>query len=101
MVLASPRQRRSPELIVSEIIRAALSGVRKTRLMYASSLNVKQLNKYLEAMLEADLLSYDSSNNTYLATERAVAYLKTLADVRKTEAKLERKRTELRGLFRS
>jgi predicted transcriptional regulator len=101
MVLAPPRQRRSPELIVSEIIRAALPGVRKTRLMYASSLNVKQLNKYLEAMLEADLLSYDPSNNTYLATERAVAYLKTLADFYKTEEKLERKWTELRGLLRA
>ena len=69
--------------------------------MYASSLNVKQLNKYLEAMLEAELLSYNPSTNSYIATERAVEYLRTLADVKKTEAKLERKRTELRGLLQT
>lgn len=99
MVVAQPRPRRSSELIVSEIIRAALSEARKTKIMYASSLNARQLNRYLETMLEANLLSHDPSRNTYVATERAAAYLHVLADVRRAEARLEEKRMELRSLL--
>jgi predicted transcriptional regulator len=101
MALARPRSRRSSELIVSEIIRAAISEVRKTKLMYASSLNVKQLNKYLETMIGANLLSHDPSTNTYVATERARAYLQTLADLQRAQARLEKKRSELNGLLQA
>ena len=99
MGLARQRSRRSSELIVSEIIRAALSEVRKTKLMYASSLNVKQLNKYLETMMDANLLSLDPATKTYVATERARAYLQTLADLQRTEARLEKKRMQLQSLL--
>ena len=101
MALARPRARRSSELIVSEIIRASMSAVRKTKLMYASSLNVKQLNKYLESMIQANLLSHDPYTNTYVATERARAYLQTLADLQRAEARLEKKKTELSSLLQA
>jgi predicted transcriptional regulator len=41
-------RRRDSEEITYAILKAAVNGERKTRIMYQSSLNLKQLNQYIE-----------------------------------------------------
>ena len=58
------------------ILRAALEGQRKTRIMYQSRLNLKQLNQRLGILNECSLVSYISAEHRYVTTERGRAFTK-------------------------
>jgi predicted transcriptional regulator len=73
------RTRRSFYEIAALIVSAA-SPERKTRLMYASRLNLDVLNKYLRFLTEYALLSNDKLSKTYRATPRGLRYLKAYQD---------------------
>jgi len=58
------------------ILRAALEGQRKTRIMYQSRLNLKQLNQRLEVLSDCALVSYITDEHRYVTTERGRAFTK-------------------------
>ena len=60
------RTRRSYYEIAALIVSAA-SPERKTRLMYASRLNLDVLNKYLKSLIENGLVSDDKGSRTFRA----------------------------------
>ena len=69
------RRRRSNYEIAALIVSAA-APERKTRLMYASRLNLDVLNKYLGSLIEYGLLTNDALSKTYRATPKGLRYLK-------------------------
>ncbi len=64
-----------------EIIRQLLDiansaeNVTKTKLMYRAFLSYDQLKEHLTLLTEKDLLSYDSTTQTYKTTEKGVRLL--------------------------
>ena len=58
------------------ILRAALEGQRKTRIMYQSRLNLKQLNQRLGVLIECELVSFLPVEHRYVITERGRAFTK-------------------------
>src|SRR3989454_12813752 len=73
------RTRRSYYEIAALIVSAA-SPERKTRLMYASGLNLGVLNKYLKSLIDNGLLTHDKASRTFKATPKGLQYLKAFQD---------------------
>ena len=73
------RTRRSYYEIAALIVSAA-SPERKTRLMYASRLNLDVLNKYLKSLIDDGLLTDDKVTRTFKATPKGLQYLKAFQD---------------------
>src|SRR3989442_7360399 len=73
------RPRRSYYEIAALIVSAA-SSKRKTKLMYASHLNLDVLNKYLNSLIDSGLLSDDKVSRTFKATPKGLQYLKAFQD---------------------
>src|SRR5712691_8355952 len=65
---------------IAALIVSAASPERKTRLMYASRLNLDVLNKYLKSLIENGLLSDDVTSRTFKATPKGLEYLKAFQD---------------------
>lgn len=92
-------RRRSYDEIAAEIIRTAMNGARKTRIMYGSSLNLKQLNRYLQLLVEQGLLSFDRYRKIYRATESGLDYVKKFEEFIKTWETFYERGRALRSLF--
>ena len=73
------RTRRSYYEIAALIVSAA-HPERKTRLMYASRLNLDVLNKYLKSLVDNGLLTDDQASRTFKATPKGLQYLKAFQD---------------------
>jgi predicted transcriptional regulator len=54
--------RRSRIEVICDILNEALSGANKTRLMYQCNLNFMRFNRYLQELLDADLIETVGSN---------------------------------------
>ncbi|MEM2263457.1 MAG: winged helix-turn-helix domain-containing protein [Candidatus Bathyarchaeia archaeon] len=77
------RHRRSRVEVIVEILREALDGANKTRLMYRCNLNFRHFNRYLGELLDAGLLERVPSNPEsglvlYKTTEKGRELLKIL-----------------------
>ena len=83
------RKRRDSGEIVYTILKAAVSGQRKTRIMYQSSLNLKQLNHYIEELILDELLGYQPAGRYYQTTERGRTFTKMFENYRETRDLLD------------
>lgn len=77
------RRRRSRVEVIGEILREALDGANKTRLMYRCNLNFGRFNRYLKELLDAGLLEQVGGNPgegfvLYRTTEKGRELLKIL-----------------------
>ena len=68
------RYRRRLE-IVAEILRIALTGARKTRIMYQCNLSYKLLSRYLEDVVRAELVRSQGEGNGYVTTRKGKQFL--------------------------
>jgi len=69
-------RRRGFKEITYSIVKGASQGARKTRVMYASSLNLGQLNTYLEELMSQGLIQFEPQTRLYFATAKGRQYLK-------------------------
>lgn len=63
---------RSSFEIIAEILETAKYGAKKTRIMYSCGLSFRFVQKYLDLLLETDLLSL---GNSYKTTEKGMGFL--------------------------
>ena len=70
------RRRRDAVEIKYAILKAATGGQKKTRIMYQSSLNMKQLNLHLDELAHNELISYQSVGRYFTTTESGRAFAK-------------------------
>lgn len=80
-MISSKSTRRTPEEIAAAIITVARSEARKTRILYGSSLNLRQANRYITLLLEKGLLIHDSDRNFYRSTEKGTHFLKLFEEI--------------------
>jgi predicted transcriptional regulator len=74
--------------IVREILSIALTKVRKTRIMYGANLSFHQLEKYLIALLENALLSFDGDSG-YITTDSGEKFLQLYEDYLERSSRLK------------
>src|SRR5215216_667048 len=65
--------------IMAKILHAAneKSGAGRTNIMYRAFLSYTQLKKYLQALTERGLLSYDADTQTFKTTRKGLRFLDT------------------------
>jgi len=67
-------RRRGRHGIVVEILKIARNGAKKTNIMYKARLSYSQLEKYLNALKEADFITEESG--TWKTTEKGFHVIK-------------------------
>ena|GEM_PF-396071 len=78
------QRRRDSDEIAYAILKAAQGGQKKTRIMYQSSLNLKQLNQYIEELVLNELLGYQPEGRYYQTTERGRAFARMFENYKET-----------------
>jgi predicted transcriptional regulator len=64
--------RRSPNDIAVDILRAAMNGATKTRIIYDAKLNFNIAQKYLEMLNEKELIRHE--NGLFIATNKGKVF---------------------------
>jgi len=74
MIARSARARRNDVDICADILGVAERGARKTRIVYRANLNFDIVKKYLERLIESDLIRRTDDLH-YETTEKGVKFL--------------------------
>lgn len=72
--------RRSKYEICADILRATLSGAKKTRVVYAANLNFNLLNRYLPRLTERGFIEA-TDDGRYFTTQKGARFLKEYDDL--------------------
>ncbi len=75
--------------IVGEMLKSAVGGATKTRLMYDAFLSHSQVEEYLGFLLGKNLISLAPDKKHYLPTEKGIRFLAMFDEIREAVA-LER-----------
>ena len=67
---------RSRTDIIAMILRAAVNGATKTRIMYGAYLSYAQVKEYLSFLIEKNLISYEEGSGLYRLTENGMKLLR-------------------------
>lgn len=67
--------------IMHAILRTAMAGATKTRIMYIAYLSYAQVKEYLEFLQEKDLLVYEQGEGIYRVTEKAAKFLTAVQEI--------------------
>ena len=94
-------KRRDSGEIAYAILKAAVGGQRKTRIMYQSSLNLKQLNQYIEELILNELLGYRPEGRYYQTTERGRTFTRMFENYKETRDLLSEQEKALDRLLTS
>jgi predicted transcriptional regulator len=75
-IIESQPKRRDKIVIMAEIINLAKKGISKTHIMFKANLSFSQLNQYIEALSNADLIEKTSINGkvVYRATPKGCEF---------------------------
>jgi predicted transcriptional regulator len=61
--------------IIADILNVAREGAKKTHIIYRGNLSFKLANIYLNVVVRAGLIRFDSNNGHYLLTEKGKRFL--------------------------
>ena len=68
---------RNADEITSSILRTAIGGVTKTKMMYEAFITYTQLNEYLSVLIEKGFLQYQEGERVYRTTEKGARLLQS------------------------
>jgi predicted transcriptional regulator len=95
----SQRRRRDATAIKYQILMSALSGNRKTHIMYESGLNLKQLNHYISELMANGTLEFRPSHKEYFITEKGKQFARAVEHYRETAALLNKQEAAINQFF--
>jgi predicted transcriptional regulator len=76
--------------IIADILKVASLRARKTQIMFQANLNHKVLQKYLEEVMSARLISYEVGTHLFLLTDKGQEFLKAYERYSKTNKNVEK-----------
>ena len=90
------RQYRSRMQIAADILEIAKAGSRKTKIMYLGNLSFDLLQKYLEMLVNYDLLEvHGGPDKSYIATEKGKQFLEDYYELQKYSQIVDSKKRAL------
>jgi predicted transcriptional regulator len=97
-VAIGKRQYRSRIQIAADILEIAKDGSRKTKIMYLGNLSFDLLQKYLEMLVNYDLLEVQGDvDKSYIATEKGKQFLTDYNELQKYSQIVDSKRRALQA----
>jgi len=95
-VVNGKRQYRSRIQIAADILEIAKEGSRKTKIMYLGNLSFDLLQKYLEMLVNYELLEvHGSPDKSYIATENGKQFLEDYYELQKYSQIVDSKKRAL------
>lgn len=91
--------RRAVEDIMASILSICKKGERKTKIMYGCMLNLRQLNRYLQTLLEKGLVIKDQVTGEYRTTLRGTRYLSNYDSMVKSSRQMSHLHDELLSML--
>jgi predicted transcriptional regulator len=90
------RQYRSRIQIAADILQIAKAGSRKTKIMYLGNLSFDLLQKYLEMLVNYNLLEvHGGADKSYIATEKGKQFLEDYYELQKYSEIVDSKKRAL------
>ncbi|MGA2239754.1 MAG: winged helix-turn-helix domain-containing protein [Candidatus Bathyarchaeia archaeon] len=90
------RQYRSRIQIAADILQIAKTGSRKTKIMYLGNLSFDLLQKYLDMLVNYDLLEINGGpDKSYIATEKGKQFLADYYELQKYSEIVDSKKRAL------
>jgi predicted transcriptional regulator len=97
-VAIGKRQYRSRIQIAADILEIAKDGSRKTKIMYLGNLSFDLLQKYLDMLVNYDLLEvHGGPDRSYVATEKGRQFLVDYRELQKHSEIVDSKRRALQA----
>jgi predicted transcriptional regulator len=95
-VAIGKRQYRSRIQIAADILQIAKAGSRKTKIMYLGNLSFDLLQKYLDMLVNYDLLEVQGGpDKSYVATEKGKQFLEDYYELQKYSQIVDSKKRAL------
>jgi predicted transcriptional regulator len=95
-VAIGKRQYRSRIQIAADILQIAKTGSRKTKIMYLGNLSFDLLQKYLDMLVNYDLLEINGGpDKSYIATEKGKQFLADYYELQKYSEIVDSKKRAL------
>jgi predicted transcriptional regulator len=95
-VAIGKRQYRSRIQIAADILQIAKAGSRKTKIMYLGNLSFDLLQKYLEMLVNYNLLEvHGGADKSYIATEKGKQFLEDYYELQKYSEIVDSKKRAL------
>jgi predicted transcriptional regulator len=95
-VAIGKRQYRSRIQIAADILQIAKAGSRKTKIMYLGNLSFDLLQKYLEMLVNYNLLEvHGGADKSYIATEKGKQFLEEYYELQKYSEIVDSKKRAL------
>jgi predicted transcriptional regulator len=76
---------RSQEDIIADILAIVVNEPKKTHIMYGANLSYSLLRKYLDLLLDAQLIRYQEDERTYTLTPSGKEYLSLYTEFKSVE----------------
>jgi predicted transcriptional regulator len=77
MTLLKVNKKRSDIEILADILKVALTGAKKSHIVYRANLNFEVVKKYLKRLMDADLITYSNAENRqFKTTTKGEEYLR-------------------------
>jgi predicted transcriptional regulator len=77
--------------IIADILHVASSDAKKTQIMYQANLSYKVLQRYLKEIIEASLIRFETSNQSYMLTSKGAEYLQAYKQYSRTNKSIEKR----------
>ena len=68
-------RKRSSEGVMADMLKVAIAGAKKTKLVYRANLNFKLVEQYLEQALKTDLVEHVEATRTYHTTKKGTKFI--------------------------
>jgi predicted transcriptional regulator len=95
-VAIGKRQYRSRIQIAADILQIAKAGSRKTKIMYLGNLSFDLLQKYLDMLVNYELLEiHDGPEKSYIATQKGKQFLEDYYELQKYSEMVNSKKRAL------
>jgi predicted transcriptional regulator len=79
---------RAQEEIIAEMLSIVLKKAKKTHIMYRANLSYTLLCKYLDLLIDNQLIKYNEGDKTYEVTTKGETYLDRYAEYKTVETTL-------------
>jgi predicted transcriptional regulator len=77
--------------IIADILNVTSKEVKKTQIMYQANLSYRVLQKYLSEILDASLVRFDGSSQSYILTSKGQDYLFAYKEYSRTNKSIEKR----------
>lgn len=98
---SAPAYRRRFEDIYASMLDACGNGAKKTRIMYGSMLNFRQLNRYLRVLLDKGFVKSEREGHYFVTTSKGSYYLEGYARMVASQRAMYALHTELLSMLSS